>query len=745
MFSIEQDKWISRAHDYAADRAEATLLTTGNGYLGVRGSYEEYSELGIQGAYVRGFLDEVIEICVPNIDSVHLKREYFDEEALKTFERQECGINVADLLTLRVAVGGKPFFMHEGVLKSFVRELDVSTGVLTRRVVWDDGEGAETRLTFERFASFADDHLYCQRLTVEPLNHDKPVSVLAGFDLRVKTQGQIVTRALEQSAGPGRVHAALSSGPRYGFRADLDAEVRVFDGAGNPLPTAGIEADVLACRAEGRGRLTVEKFVYVTTSRDEDGADAARALPRTGYEAELAAHLAVYRPLFAVCDMRIAGDERVDGELRFCNYHTLISACRNDGVHGVSAKGLTGEKYDQYVWWDSEIYQLPYFLATRPETAKQILRYRCRTLAQAKRNAAEKGLQGARFAFCSGVTGTECVWSFARHPFLQDHITADVAFAVLNYHRATGDEGFLDEGGLELLAECCRYWLSRAVRTERGWEIRNVTGPDEHHAGVDNDAYTNYLVRFDCLGAAELLEARPDRAQALGCGNLARELRAFATELVLPSSDSGLIPQFDGYFDKRPDMEAADGQHGLQMKYRGSYAASQIIKQPDVLLLYSYADVGLDRSHYAENLDFYEHRCECSSSLSYAPHAVCSAHNRRVASFYEYLRATVEMDLDNRHGGVEEGIHAGCAAGGYLAVLYGLFGVRYEADALCVDPRQIPWWKSVSIRTIYQNVLLKLEICGKLCVIHNESGRPVRIKVRGRPELLGERISIGLE
>lgn len=486
----------------------------------------------------------------------------------------------------------------------------------------------------------------------------------------------------------------------------------------------------------------LEKIVHVVTSRDEDGACAAQIDGAT-YEGEYARHIAAYAPLFEVANVEIEGKDELDGALRFASYHSLISVCRNDSVHGVAAKGLTGEHYHQFVWWDSEVYQMPFFLYTNPSAAKNTLLYRCRTLSAAKKIAAEKGLAGARFAFCSSVTGEECVWSFCVQPFLQDHIVSDVMLAVFRYLDATDDGDFLRRYGLELLSECALYWLSRVTKTERGYEILHVTGTDEHHAEVDNDAYTNYCVsyalkRFSALaagGKAERFGFTKEREQ---------ELAAVAEGIFLPVGEYGYIPQFDGYFSLADRMDQSENLSGLQMRYSGSYADSQIIKQPDVMLLYSYVDVGMDRSRYQENFDYYEKMCEMSSSLSYAPHAVCAAHLGRARSFLEYLEKTVTIDLANLHGGVEEGVHSGCEAGGYLAVLYGAFGARFSAAEVSFDPRYLPGIKSVRQRFYYKNALILSEIRGKLFTIQKMKGDAVSVGYGGKTYLLTDSLTFEL-
>ena len=710
----------------------------------MRGSYEEDTELCTQGAYIRGFIDKTIEICTPYYPNPFVKKKYYDDDGLKAWQDTECGVNFADILTVFVEIGGARFDLLEGNLVSFERSLEYATGVLTRKVVWEDGKGNRTELVFERFSSFADDHVYCQRVTVRPLNHSLPVAIGSGVELRTKTMGQIVTKTLSRAVSGDTVSARILSGEKYGFTAEVVARSRVTAGgkAVNGKPEDGKIPLIRFETPGGNGEVVLEKIVHVVTSRDEDGACAAQIDGAT-YEGEYARHIAAYAPLFEVANVEIEGKDELDGALRFASYHSLISVCRNDSVHGVAAKGLTGEHYHQFVWWDSEVYQMPFFLYTNPSAAKNTLLYRYRTLSAAKKIAAEKGLAGARVAFCSSVTGEECVWSFCVQPFLQDHIVSDVMLAVFRYLDATDDGDFLRRYGLELLSECALYWLSRVTKTERGYEILHVTGTDEHHAEVDNDAYTNYCVsyalrRFSALaagGKAERFGFTKEREQ---------ELAAVAEGIFLPVGEYGYIPQFDGYFSLADRMDQSENLSGLQMRYSGSYADSQIIKQPDVMLLYSYVDVGMDRSRYQENFDYYEKMCEMSSSLSYAPHAVCAAHLGRTRSFLEYLEKTVTIDLANLHGGVEEGVHSGCEAGGYLAVLYGAFGARFSAAEVSFDPRYLPGIKSVRQRFYYKNALILSEIRGKLFTIQKLKGDAVSVGYGGKTYLLTDSLTFEL-
>lgn len=198
-----------------------------------------------------------------------------------------------------------------------------------------------------------------------------------------------------------------------------------------------------------------------------------------------------------------------------------------------------------------------------PEAAKKALIYRYNMLEQSKKNAEAAGYKGAKYAFCSSVKGDERVWIYARHPFMQVHINADVAWGVIQYCTVTEDMEFLKEYGIKILIELCEYWKSRVEEHDGRYEIKRVTGTDEHHPYVNNDAYTNYIVKI-------VLDKTTQYCKSLGIENDYSEI---ADKLYLPLDKNGLIPQFDGYFELSRTLEEAGGNDAtkFQMKTSGLY------------------------------------------------------------------------------------------------------------------------------------------------------------------------------
>lgn len=734
MYGTDKNKNFTEfSYDMADEPILATLFTTGNGYMGVRGSFEEFGSLRVQGAFVRGFIDEIIEVTEPFTDNEYMKKYYLDEEKLKTFERQDSCVNMHDFLTVKIFIGDKLFLPWEGKIVKWSRSLDPATAIYKREVVWDDGEGRLTSITFERFASFDDEHLYCQRIKVRPLGHTLPVRFVSGIDTAVKTGGQFITATdLLERRGTDIIHRYHATN-KYGFSACYGIRHILPEGEllgeYNENGTFGIN---YLCRTADS--YTLDKISYIVTDRDTERditecAEERLHGAKPSYTELKAAHTRSYKKYFSNMDVKVEGDDEVDAYLRFASYHTAISASMHDSVHGISAKGLTGERYNQFVWWDCEIHQLPFFILAAPTTAKNALMYRYRMLPQARKNAEKNGYSGAMFAFCSSVEGDERVWQYARHPFMQIHINSDIPYGVINYYRYTGDREFMTKYGMEMVHECLRFWLSRVtfVGDRDRYEIHKVTGTDEHHPYVDNDAYTNYCVRFALdrfLSLCDELGYELDRSEM-------EKMRDVADKLYLPMCENGLIPQFDGYFSLSRSLEE-QGKGTLkqfQMKKSGLYHKSQIIKQPDVILLYTMVDVGVDRSHFAENWDYYENMCEVSSSLTFPVHAIACARNNQPLSFRKNLLNTVKMDVDDIHGVAWQGVHSGCLAGGYLAVLYGVFGLSVEQDGtLRIDPVRT-LFDGLTVNLVYRGTRITLSLRGDELTVKGSGRSTARVRM----------------
>jgi trehalose/maltose hydrolase-like predicted phosphorylase len=97
----------------------------------------------------------------------------------------------------------------------------------------------------------------------------------------------------------------------------------------------------------------------------------------------------------------------------------------------------------------------------------------------------------------------------------EEHITLDVAFAMAQYVHASGDDLFFRQRAWPVIQGVAEWIASRVIETERGYEIRHITGIDEGRDNVDNDAETNGLasvVLREAVGFAQRLGVTPPAA-----------------------------------------------------------------------------------------------------------------------------------------------------------------------------------------------------------------------------------------
>ena len=108
-----------------------------------------------------------------------------------------------------------------------------------------------------------------------------------------------------------------------------------------------------------------------------DKLDVARQL---GWRGVVAEHEAAWASRWQCSDVEVDGDAAAQQALRFAIYHLNSAANPADERVSIGARALTGDDYHGHVFWDTEIYLLPFYILTWPEAARALLMYRFRTL-----------------------------------------------------------------------------------------------------------------------------------------------------------------------------------------------------------------------------------------------------------------------------------------------------------------------------------------------------------------------------
>jgi trehalose/maltose hydrolase-like predicted phosphorylase/hydroxymethylpyrimidine pyrophosphatase-like HAD family hydrolase len=493
------------------------------------------------------------------------------------------------------------------------------------------------------------------------------------------------------------------------LRAEADAEL-LPPGGRRTLAAPAITLALADRRLDGR----LERLgTYRATTRD---AEAALAEAESeGFERLLAEHRQAWASRWAGADIVIEGDPELQRAVRFTLFH-LIGSVGDEGEAAVGARGLSGSGYRGHVFWDSDVFVLPFLAATHPAAARAMLEYRVRRLPEAREAARRRGLAGARFPWEGADGGFDVTPSHAHLPTgeiarirtgeSEEHIVADVAWAASCYLDWTADEAFAAGPARELLIETARYWASR-IRVDRAGRahLLGVIGPDEYHEPVDDNAFTNVMARWNLRRAAAVHGDAAERTEWLRLA-----------EAIVDGYDrmSGLYEQFAGFYGLEPlviaDVApqrpiAADLLLGTE-RTRGA----QVLKQADVLMLHHLVPDEVAAGSLLPNLDFYEPRTAHGSSLSPAIHAALHARAGRFREALAALRIAARIDLGDLTGSTASGLHLATMGGLWQALVHGFAGVRPRGGALVVDPRLPPEWGALELALRFRGSPLRLRI-----------------------------------
>lgn len=483
----------------------------------------------------------------------------------------------------------------------------------------------------------------------------------------------------------------------------------------------------------------------LATDSQPDIAEASKAvqdISKEGFEKLLVEHRAAWARRWEDADVRIEGDPDLQVAIRFALFH-LMSSVADEGEAAVGARGLSGEAYRGHVFWDSDVFVLPFLAATHPAAARAMLEYRIRRLPAAKDAAARSGRKGARFPWESARDGYDVTprsmrdWSGAIVPVrtgeLEEHIVADVAWAADHYLAWTGDEEFAAGPGCDLLIETARYWASRIRLDDEGrGHIDRVIGPDEYHEEVDDNAFTNVMARWNLQRAANIAKRRADVDEEI---ERWLDLAGRLVDGYNPSTK--VYEQFAGFFDLEPLLikdEAPRRPIAADMLLgRERVQATQVVKQADVLMLHHLLPVEVPPGSLEPNLEYYEPRTSHGSSLSPGIHASLLARAGRLDDAVEALQLTSRIDLDDLTGTSAGGLHLAAMGSLWQAIAFGFIGLRPAPDVLDVDPRVPAQWRSVELTVSFRGSRVRLH--AEPDRLHVTAEPPIRVRVAGAQPL----------
>jgi nigerose phosphorylase len=611
------------------------------------------------------------------------------------------------------------------------QEMDMSRG-LHRRTTRFAVEDATVAITAERFLSLADPHLLALEYRFRA-DRSGRVLLETGIDAAVwDINGpHLAQLALDQRDGQLLAEAVTNEGESVAVAEawDWDGPCTVVEGERNILRR-------VALAVEAGREYCFHKYVSIFTAKDgvPDPAGSALAHNREarglGYQRLRLRHAQLWHERWLRAEVRIDGDPAAQLALRYSIYLLLSAAPAHSGQVSIPGRGLSGQTYKGAIFWDTELFMLPFFDYTHPELARNLVLYRCHTLAGARRKAAEYGYEGAFYAWESQERGDDACTLFnvtdvftgrPMRTYFRDkqiHISAAVAHAIWQYCRISGDRTVLLAGGAEAILECAQFFHSHAYfkPAKNRYELLEVTGPDEYHERVANNAYTNAMARRTFRIARELLEWLQTEEEEYGRALLAKlriaDGAAFiadmAERLYVPAPDPGtlLIEQFDGYF-RLEDVTLAELKSRMKHPHEylgggnGLATTTRILKQADVVALLNLFKEEYSQDVKRANWEYYEPRTEHGSSLSPCVYAMLAADIGKPDWAYPYFMKTATLDLNGdykRFVGTLYigGTHPAANGGAWMAAVLGFGGLHCDGETIRFKPALPSHWQGLS-------------------------------------------------
>lgn len=693
--------------DPSRERELEPLFAIGNGFLGIRGALTfpipgSQSDLMIAGVFDRKASDQPYS----ELEFRASDRDNAVDAEIVTFPSP---------LRLELGLGGRPFIPVPSELNAFTRTLRLDNGHLFEFYdIRCPDTGGALHIQCTRIAPLDQPGVILQEISLLS-DHAREISLdtpLSEPDLALKHPHlTVVSSDLDESPAQARIEfATQASGIRVRIVSSAWLESAPFERAKNRL---FLRPGVMT---------VIRRIIEVNVDRQSPGGQRdqggpfrpARSEARRSADFHEMRHgnAKAWKDFWRCGDLRFRSHPELTQAQRIGLYHARIAA-GTDERSSIGARGLTGRAYEGHVFWDTEIFIFPLLVHTQPRLARNCLDYRYQTLSAARERARSLGYQGACFAWESTRSGRDATPSsiYVKSAGLQVpvftgrqqiHVTADIAYAAWKFWRLTRDRHWLETQGAELLVETARFWASRVENRQGRYHITRVVGPDEYHHDVDDNAFTNWMARFNLRAAAAACEELRDRGagawQALK-SRLATNHRVLDAEVALwreiaeaihlPRPDpSGVIEQFAGYFARSDgilhDKDTFRPPTERLLKWK-EVNDSRIIKQADVLMIPFLFPKAFDEVTLRANYEYYARRTDHASSLSAPVHAAIAARLGLWRDFEKYWLQSLNLDLMNKMGNSALGIHLGCIGGAWQALV--LHAMADEDDEGQITPR----------------------------------------------------------
>ncbi len=725
--------WMLQEHQFNEEymaRSES-LFSLGNGYLGFRGFFCEREPAHHPGVFINGFYE---------LSPIH-----YGEDAYGFARFNQTIVDLPDCRYTWISIDGEPFSINSDGVKSYYKQLNFKTGILSQTVEWQTEQDKLVTISWETIISMEYVHTGALHIRVQC---DEEILVEYHSSIAMPAERPLV--ALDPRVGTALSRtslmcietgfASIGSEDQPGFQASFKTRESGLYLACGAVHTSSVPTHIERY-IEGKGALPGLKFS--ARSQDVDfykcfyyhsSGRPSEQLPLEvvreskiqhgclDWETLVASQTSYFTRFWEGSDVEIVGDEKLQQALRF-NLFQLHQSTGRDGMSSLAAKGLTGSGYEGHYFWDTEIYGMPFFSHTDAATARALITYRISILDHARARAREMSQRGALYPWRT-INGLEASAYFPAGT-AQYHINADIAYSIFQYLDITGDETILEEGAAAVLFETARLWYDLGYFNPRKGDlfcIHEVTGPDEYSALVDNNLYTNSMAKYHLKRvydlAIHLQTTRPvfwntfKQSIHLEEKELADFYKASISTYIPFDQELGINPQDDGFLQREEWNSDKRGElrHPMLLNYHPLVIyRHRVIKQADtilaMLLMYDQFPWYVRRRNFA----FYEPYTTGDSSLSACIQGIVAFDCGFIDKGLDYSLKTALMDIDDLHRNTKDGLHTAAMAGSWMAIVYGLAGYRFTQGRPHFRPILPEGWQRIGFNLILGTV--KLSVC----------------------------------
>ena len=752
---IIHDEWkiIEEGFHQEKNRITESLLSIGNGRCGQRANVEEkYSGDSLRGSYVAG-------VYYPDKTRVGWWKNGYPEYFAKI-------LNATNWIGINVGVDGEELDLAQVEILSFYRDLDMKSGLLSRRFVARMSSGKEIEVHAKRFLSIADQEIGAISYAVKALNFSGELSVECYLDGDIVNEDSNydenfwigISQRIDCCSGyvcleTKKTAFQVCTGMQ--FRVKLNQEV--FIPETTPVEKEKYVGAGFKLQVKPGDEVCVEKYAAIISTLYHTKNKLAEVTEKTlkraaekGFDKLFADQERAWAKRWETSDIRINGDVAAQQGIRFNIFQLNQTYLGDDERLNIGPKGFTGEKYGGVTYWDTEAYCLPFTLGTAPQkVSKNLLLYRYKHLQKAIENAEKLGFgNGAALYPMVTINGEEChnEWEIT---FEEIHRNGAIAYAIYNYITYTGDREYLAPYGFEVLLAMSRFWSQRITWSEekKKFVLLGVTGPNEYENNVNNNFHTSYMAVWTLKYTLEAIDflkkEHPLLFEDLVKKRKFKEVnetsrwKKIIKEMYFPYDFTRKIYlQQDGFLDKEliPASQLDPRDRPINQKWSWDrILRSPYIKQADTLQSIYWFEDDFDAESLKRHFDFYEPLTVHESSLSSCVHAILAASLGRQEKAYEMYLRTARLDLDDYNNDTCDGLHITSMGGTWMAFVQAFGGMRVRNGKLHFNPFIPDGWDSYSFRLNFRGAHLEFNMNKSHFRLINHSKENLELAVHGNP------------